>query len=177
MTQGHGTEELAAELSRLFGQLDHVDYYRVLGIDPRCDYLGVRDAFYARAQQLHPDRFVQSDDESVRRAAYAVYKRMTEAYGALSDPDLRRTYDEIVAGGGVRLPPEARARRLDPEERQISNPFARMYLRSARAKFDRGELNASLIDTELGLSLEEAGPLRELHERIMGYVNPPTDPS
>jgi DnaJ-class molecular chaperone len=92
---------------------------------------------------------------------------MTEAYQVLSDPELRATYDQALARGEARLAAESRSRRLDADERQVSNPFARIYLRSGRRKFEQGDLNGAWIDCELGLSLEETPPLRNLHVAVV----------
>jgi DnaJ-class molecular chaperone len=102
-----------------------------------------------------------------------VYKRMTEAYNVLSDPELRSLYDRSLAEGAVRLPADQRARRLDADERQVSNPFARIYLRSGRHKLSEGDLDGAWIDVELALSLEEAVPLRELHTKIIRHMARP----
>jgi len=107
------------------------------------------------------------EGESVKKAVYAVYKRMTEAYQVLSDPELRAIYDRSLREGQPRLSAEDRSRRLDADERQVSNPFARIYLRSGRRKFEQGDLNGAWIDCELGLSLEETPPLRNLHVAVV----------
>jgi DnaJ-class molecular chaperone len=166
-------DELVKEVGRLFEDLERQSYYDFLGVSRTSDYLQVRDAFYARAQRFHPDRFVTMDAEAIKQAVYAVYKRMTEAYNVLTDPELRRLYDEGLSEGIRRLPAVHRARRLDPEERQVSNPFARIYLRSGRAKLQDGDLDGAWVDIELGLSLEEASPLRELHTRVIRHMARP----
>jgi DnaJ-class molecular chaperone len=168
-----GMADLVSEVGRLFDRLDALTYYEVLAIGSTSDYLQVRDAFYARAQRVHPDRFVMMESEGIKRAVYTVYKRMTEAYNVLSDPELRRLYDDAVQAGASRLPAEQRSRRLDPDERQISNPFARIYLRSGRKKFSEGDLDGAWIDIELALSLEESAPLRELHTQIIRHMARP----
>ena len=45
--------------------------------------------------------------------------------------------------------------------------FARIYLRSGRRKLAEGDLNGAWIDAELGLSLEESPPLRDLHVQVV----------
>jgi hypothetical protein len=75
--------------------------------------------------------------------------------------------------GEVRLSEVARARRLTQDERQLANQFARIYLRSAQAKIERGELRAAWIDVQLGLSLEDAGVLRKLLETIQTHPDAP----
>ncbi len=162
-----GMGELVSEVAALADQLEQLNYYEFLGVGPRADYIAIRDAFYTRAQRFHPDRFVAMEGESVKKAVYAVYKRMTEAYNVLSDPELRVVYDRALVEGQVRLAPEFRSRRLDADERQVANPFARIYLRSGRRKYELGDLNGAWIDCELGLSLEETPPLRNLHVGIV----------
>lgn len=162
-----GMGELVSEVARLVDGIDRLTYYDFLGLRPDCDYIVVRDAFYARAQRFHPDRFVSMDGLAVKQAIYVVYKRMTEAYNVLSDPEQRCAYDRGLERGEVRLDALQRSRRLDAEERQVSNQFARIYLRAARNKLDRGELVAAWIDVELGLSIEETPPLRSLHVAVV----------
>ena len=164
----HGMGEFVSEIARLFDGIDRYSYYDFLAVRRSCDYIQVKDAFYGRAQRYHPDRFVSLDGESVKKAVYSVYKRMTEAYSVLSDPELRRLYDEgLDQRQEIRLSAEARSRRLSAEERQVSNTLARVYLRSGWEKFNQKKLNQAWIDVELGLSLEEAAPLRELHVKII----------
>ena len=158
--------ELVDEVTRLYDGLDDLDYYTYLGIRTGCDYIAVREAYHARAQRFHPDRFVGLEGPSLRQAVYGVYKRMTEAYNVLADPSLRQAYDQARERGHARLPPEERTPRLSAEERKVKHPFARIYLRSARAKLDRGDVEGARIDAELGLSLEPGSPLRILRERI-----------
>jgi curved DNA-binding protein CbpA len=155
-----------SEIAALHDGLSSLTYYDFLGLRPGCDYVAIREAFYERAQRYHPDRFVSARSEVTKRQAYAVYKRMSEAYSVLVDPHLRTAYDEARLRGEVRLSEVARARRLSADERQLANQFARIYLRSAQAKLERGELGAGWIDVQLGLSLEDAPPLRELLHRI-----------
>jgi len=160
-------QELVDELNRLHAGLDKLSYYEFLGVAPSCDYVAIRDAFYLRAQRLHPDRFVVLDEEHIKRVAYDVYKRITEAYNVLSDPELRRSYDNVLGSGEPRLAAEARARRLDSDERGIGSPFARIYLRSARSKLERGDVSGAWVDVELGLSIEQALPLRALQAELV----------
>lgn len=159
---------LRAELEALQGGLETLSYYGFLGVDAACDYVAIREAFYRRAERYHPDRFLQSDDEALKSAAYSVYKRIAEAYNVLIDPQLRMAYDHAHQQGQHRLSDIARARRLTPEERQVSHPFARVYMRAALEKFKQGRLQGAWIDAKLGLTLEDARAFRVLIEQIEG---------
>jgi curved DNA-binding protein CbpA len=166
-------DELRERVHALQAGLQHMTYYEFLGVRPSSDYVAIRDAYYDRAQQLHPDRFVAYGAGSLQRTAYAVYKRISEAFSVLSDPQLRVAYDEARLRGAHRLDDVARARRRSPQERQLSNNFARIYYRAAVTKLDEGLLRAAWIDVQLGLSLEDAPVLRELENRIITHPDGP----
>lgn len=157
---------LMAELEALRGGLDSLSYYEFLGVDAACDYVAIREAFYRRAERFHPDRFLRSDDDVLKSAAYSVYKRIAEAYNVLIDPQLRTAYDRVYQQGQHRLSDIARARRLTPEERQVTHPFARVYMRAALEKLKQGRLQGAWIDAKLGLTLEDARAFRVLLEQI-----------
>ena len=53
------TSDLVEEITRLYDGLDDLSYYDFLAIKPDCDYIAVREAYHARAQRFHPDRFVE----------------------------------------------------------------------------------------------------------------------
>ena len=165
------------EIMRLYDGLEELSYYDYLGLRHGCDYIAVREGFYARAQRYHPDQFVHRTGESLKEAVYEVYKRMTEAYNVLLDPELRLAYDKALAGGQMRLSEVARARRITPEERQVSNTLARIYLRSAKKKLARGRMLEAWIDAKLALSLETAAPLdallRQIEEQTGGEPREP----
>ncbi|MEE9385618.1 MAG: J domain-containing protein [Nannocystaceae bacterium] len=159
--------DLIREIERLHAGLHTLSYYDVLGLSRSTDYVAIREAFYARAQRFHPDRYVGQTDLSLKAAVYALFKRMTEAYNVLSDPELRAKYDVALSQGECRLPAGSRGRRIGNAERRINNAFARIYFRAASEKFAQGEWTGAWIDVELGLSLEESEPLRKLHSEIV----------
>jgi len=63
------------------------DYYQVLGIDPSADFAAIRKAYRLKALECHPDRGGSHERMLV----------VNEAWEILSDPDLRRRYDEARA--------------------------------------------------------------------------------
>jgi DnaJ-class molecular chaperone len=164
-----GTAEFELELERLFETLATASYYDVLGLRPGCDYVAVREAFHGKAQRYHPDRWVFVATETLKQQAYAVYKRMTEAYNVLLDPELRAAYDAARVRGESRLSEVARARRISGPELRVANTFARIYLRAARAKLDRDDVRGAWIDVQLGLGIERAEPLETLLAEIQRH--------
>lgn len=64
-----------------------LDYYGLLGLDRRASLSDIRSAFRKFALQFHPDR--SPDLESQAR-----FRKISEAYDILSNPESRKIYDE-----------------------------------------------------------------------------------
>lgn len=62
-------------------------YYEVLGVEKTADDEAIKKAYRQKAFQYHPDRN-PGDDEAVE-----VFKKVSEAYDCLSDPEKRLQYD------------------------------------------------------------------------------------
>lgn len=159
--------KVVSEVAALHDGMETLDYYAFLGVPRHADYLTIREAFHQRAQYFHPDRFVGSENKAVKTVAYAVYKRVTEAYNVLCEPSLRVSYDAGLSEGRLRIPAEERTVLLGAEERKISNVQARAYFRSAKAKIEAGDRDGALIDVRLGLTLEQAEPLTRLSAELL----------
>lgn len=72
------------------------DPYTVLGVARDADANAIKSAYRKLAQQLHPDR--NPDDPQAEEE----FKRVSQAYAVLSDPESRRSYDEF---GEISLDP------------------------------------------------------------------------
>ena len=156
-------KRLPEDLEVLASNLEALDYYAILQLDPAADYIEVRARFHECAQRYHPDRFLSAGFDEDRAKIYSVYKRMTEAYRVLFDPELRVAYDAGLRLGALRLDPDLRARRLTGGARSLTTPFARVYLNAAKKKFEAEDWRGAAIDAELGLSIEDAEVLKDLH--------------
>lgn len=65
------------------------DYYEVLGVDRGADDATLKKAYRKLAKKYHPD-MNPGDKEAEQK-----FKEATEAYGILSDPEKRKTYDQF----------------------------------------------------------------------------------
>ena len=68
---------------------DKRDYYEVLGVDRGADDATLKKAYRKLAKKYHPD-MNPGDKEAEQK-----FKEATEAYGILSDPEKRKTYDQF----------------------------------------------------------------------------------
>lgn len=81
--------------------LDSISYYELFRVSPDATPDAIRDGFHAFAESFHPD--VHHWRHPTEQAALSyIFKRGTEAYRVLSDPQLRVRYDEAVKSGILR---------------------------------------------------------------------------
>jgi molecular chaperone DnaJ len=72
------------------------DYYKVLGVDRKASQEDIKKAYRKLARKYHPDTNKEPGAEDR-------FKRISEAYDTLSDPEKRKKYDRggsVFAGGG-----------------------------------------------------------------------------
>ncbi len=78
-----------------------MDYYALLGVDPACDFLQLKRAYYREAKQHHPDH------HGGHPAKTEHFKQLVEAFNVLSDPLTRLTYDARRPAGSSAPTPTA----------------------------------------------------------------------
>ena len=90
-------------------KLDQLDYYTLLGIADEAPIPEVKRAFRKFARRYHPDRFAGAAADKIEQAA-KIYRRGSEAFQVLTDPEARKAYDRALARGRTRLTAEERDR-------------------------------------------------------------------
>jgi curved DNA-binding protein len=68
------------------------DYYDILGVKPDASEAEIKAAYRKLARQFHPDKNKEAGAEER-------FKAINEANEALRDPEKRRAYDQLRAGG------------------------------------------------------------------------------
>lgn len=72
--------------------MEFKDYYDTLGVKPDASDAEIKSAYRRLARKYHPDVSKESGAEDKFKAA-------SEAYEALKDPERRKAYDQLRAGG------------------------------------------------------------------------------
>jgi curved DNA-binding protein CbpA len=154
-TPHQAAEEIRALVEELFAGLDRLPYYAFLGITPSATPAHIQEAFYRRAEKLHPDRFFKLSDQELRHKIYEVYKRVAEAYRVLDNAATRKEYDEGLARGQVRLIRQEREGvNLKQPDEGITNPQARRFYRLALDALHAKNLKAAHLNFTFALSME-----------------------
>ena len=93
-------------------------YYEVLGVDTQSDHSKIKRQYYLLARQYHPDK-VGND-----KVLSDKFKDVSEAYQVLSDPKLRKIYDEEGREG---LSPDRTGTALEEKKIDASLLFAFLF--------------------------------------------------
>jgi curved DNA-binding protein CbpA len=160
------TEKLKRFLEQVHADLDSFSYYQLLELAPDAPADAIREAFYRRAAELHPDRHPLLDDPVARERLVTIYARMAEGYRVLGDPRKRAAYDQALAQGQVRWDGSEREQKgpRNPEE-ALHNDKARKFARLALQAQQAGDLKGAVMNFKLALSLE---PGSELLTELLG---------
>jgi DnaJ-class molecular chaperone len=149
----------------LFAGLDTLPYHVFLGVRESAAGDELRTAFHSRAQLLHPDQFFELEDAELKARIYAVYKRVTEAYRVLGDPEQRKLYEAQRTTGGVRLDKTSRnVPTVRRAEDAIASPQAKKYFLLAADAERRGDRKGARLNLQLALQMEPDNPV--LKERL-----------
>jgi len=94
--------------------MEFQDYYEVLGVPRDADADAIKKAYRKLALKWHPDRHA----EDRREEAEEQFKRVSEAYEVLSDPEKRKPYDKFGKDWehGQEFTPPGGARSMTREE-------------------------------------------------------------
>ena len=133
-------------------ELDQLDYYALLGVTPAASLAEIKAGFRAFARRYHPDLFA-GDARNIAEAAH-IYRRATEAYRVLTHPQQRRSYDEQLKLGKLRLDPQA-AGSVRPSVRSgqpdAVHTRARPFLARADQALAAGDLKQAKLNYQIAL--------------------------
>ncbi len=136
-------------------------YFQILGVKDGAPHHLLVKAFDHLSMRYHPDRYNQYRGERWGEALHEkvnmLYKLFTEAYGVVSDRNLRALYEEAMARGELRLDPEA-VNRADKGPRPLhelaEGPKARRFLKLAQTELAKGNKAGALQNLNFALSME-----------------------
>jgi len=129
-------DEMREEVKRLQGENAKFDYYEILGLARDATLDMIKKAYRRLALLWHPDKNLDSPEE-----AEEMFRKISEAYTALSDMDIRERYNagEDVRREANRRSEERRKFKVDP--RTFSDPDPETGMRSANASWTDPETN------------------------------------
>lgn len=144
--------------------LDDLSYYDLFRVAPAASFDEVRLGFHVFCETFHPDAHM-SRPPGEREAVSRIFKRGTEAYRILSEPQLRSLYDQAIAQGGRPADIVVSMKSAQGQDStgnkgpvslsdKIKNAAARPFVRRAEELFKKGDTAQAKIQLVLAMHLE-----------------------
>lgn len=153
------------EVEAISEVLDDLDYYRLLKLKPGAPIPEVERAFARQSREFHPDRFFGVRDPGFMKKVTQIFKKVTEAYQVLRDPELKKMYDSKLGlrdGQGSPSPRkhvgksdlEAERDALGSDE-VVADKRARKYWELAQIAAAGEDWNGVVMNLQFALSFEK----------------------
>lgn len=149
-------------------RLDELDYYALLGVSQDASVDAIKQAFRSFARRYHPDR--HAGDPAMQAKVSRIYRRATEAYRVLTQPEQRRAYDGQLAQGKLRFDPEQAWQSVRPSvpagQADVRSGKARPFLAKAEQAMRASDWKQAKLHLQIALSHEPGNEalLRKLAE-------------
>lgn len=148
------------------------DHFARLGLSRTANRDAIKQAWFAAARRLHPDRMPQGLSHLARELK-ELFGAVTESYQLLQDDERRRDYLAELEAAENALPPAER-RRLQELEAQAASAFQRRDFAAAERALqqallveDRPDLRAHLLWARQGARPSETAQVRAELERLV----------
>lgn len=156
------------KIEDLYRSREIIDYYEILGIKKWATLDKIKKAYYKAAKEFHPDKHFYLPSETLRNKLNTIFYHVTQAYKTLSDPKMRREYDQrlLIMPGKLESNNAEKARVRFREGKETFRK--RSYTGAAELFGQAAYLDNSVADYHfyLGLSLEKEKKWREAEKAL-----------
>jgi DnaJ-class molecular chaperone len=148
-------EQLATFVRQLYGKLDQLSYYELLGVSSGTSLADVRTAFYRMSEDLHPDRYHTLADRELKERLETIYARICEGYRVLTTPEKRATYARLLQDGKKRLTSTDRESKAPQNlEDSIKHEEAKKFFRLGMLSLGRKDFKGAVMNFNFARSFE-----------------------
>ncbi len=153
----------------LHQHLADLDYFQLLDVPRGATLTQIKDAYFQRSMEFHPDRFMRLEDEELKVRNYEIYKRMTEAFRVLTQPESRAAYihEDLEAPAesrSMRYTGQGDRRTGDDRWCQALTSTGSRYLRFAELAYQSGNLRSAT--KYLALAADWEPDNQALHQQL-----------
>jgi curved DNA-binding protein CbpA len=160
-------DNFSVEAEQLVKQIERLDYYQILQVDPGASIGQIRQAYHMQSRKFHPDRYFHLPDSHFKETVYTISKRVAEAYVVLRDAQKRRFYDQQLQQSQHRIlrytEQSAQAQKQAKSEEIGKTEAGRRNYRQGMTELKRNNFSAAERSFKTALAYE---PDNELYQRM-----------
>ena len=149
-------ERKKIEINSIARLLDELDYFQILKVPQNATPEAVKAAYFRESRNYHPDKFYNESPDITKKVT-AIFKRITEAYKILSDPETRADYTD-----GINGPNRAKNLRFTHgidgaggvKEDEGQTPMGRKYYQMGKIAMNNLDYKGAKINFQLAAKME-----------------------
>ncbi|MGC8578919.1 MAG: J domain-containing protein [bacterium] len=107
------TQEERVNIEKMLELVENGNYYQMLSVPLNVKPSEVKIRFFELSKVYHPDRYFKKDIGIYRDKLNTIFKKLSEAYEVLYDPNKKRLYDATLANTGLKTRNNKETRRLN----------------------------------------------------------------
>ncbi|MBI2894554.1 MAG: DnaJ domain-containing protein [Deltaproteobacteria bacterium] len=81
----------------LFYALPDMNFYDLLGVEPKAERKQIREAYFAKSKEFHPDTLYRRKIGTFKEKLEVIFRSLTQAYDVLTSKNQRVDYDAYIA--------------------------------------------------------------------------------
>lgn len=143
------------EINSISILIDELDYFQILKVKQDCTLQELKSAYFRESREYHPDKYYNEPPELSKKVT-TIFKRITEAYKIINDPETREIYTKSISGSerSKNLRFIHGVRGGGPREDEGSTPMGRKYFQMAKLAFNNMDYKSAKINFQLAAQME-----------------------
>lgn len=131
----------------IYQNLETLSHFELLGVEPNASEKDIRDAYREMSKHIHPDRFFNSTNQSLKEMSKRVYKEMVASNLVLKDEQKRKEYSDHLFSS---------QRKKDEKQKTIlpKSMQAKKYYDQAVIFLEDRNFSSAKLNIQLALSYE-----------------------
>lgn len=131
----------------VYQNLETLNHFEIMGLLPSATDREIRDTYRDVSKHFHPDRFFNTNNQTLKDMAKRVFKEMVASYLVLKDPEKKKAYMEHLFSSQRKK--EEKTKATLPKSMQ-----ARKYYDQAVMFIEEQNLSSAKLNIQLALSYE-----------------------
>ncbi|MEZ4845729.1 MAG: DnaJ domain-containing protein [Bdellovibrionota bacterium] len=131
----------------IYQNLETLNHFEMMGLEPTATEKEIRDTYRDVSKHFHPDRFFNSNNQTIKEISKRVFKEMVASYLVLKDEEKRKEYIDHLFSSQRKK--EEKTKGTMPK-----SPQARRYYDQAVRFMEEKNYSSAKLNIQLAISYE-----------------------